>query len=64
MKLRLFVSFLVAVTVGVLPLALMWLEGIDFARGVRLRDSVAYGLLMFICSGIICFIAPVWSSDK
>jgi hypothetical protein len=64
MKLRIFVSLLVAIVIGGLPLAMMWLGGSDFVRGQQLKDSVFAGFLMFFASGIGCYTCPLWSEDE
>lgn len=63
MKLRIFVSLLVAVIIGGLPLAMMWLGGSDFVRGQQLECSVVAGFLMFVGSGIVCYTCPLWNEE-
>ncbi len=60
MKLRIFVSLLIAVIIGAIPFAMMWLGGSDFVRGKELRDCFFAAVVLFIGSGVACFLCPAW----
>jgi hypothetical protein len=63
MKLRIFVSLLVAIVFGCIPILVLWLSGNELVRSESLAGSFVMSIVMFIASFAMAISCPLWSQE-